>query len=268
MKKISLFVLLFALCASGAPIRSMIGANGSELVSDGSSATAADYIQDGLICIWDGIENAGWGVHSDNPSDWADLVSGYDATPVGSPEFGDSFVVTRTGSYFSLQTSIGSEVIRDNITCEIVFKPNEGSTESNQGLIGIGTTNSRLLWCWFGARPMDVSCSLVWCHRQFVSSGICRVWNDQGPFLSGINSTSFVVAEGIGNCFLNGIGVYITRDVPSGQRKVLGTSYIGRIPGLSAFDGKIYCIRIYNRALEDDEIFTNYLVDRERFGRR
>ena len=25
--------------------------------------TARDYVQDGLVAMWDGIENAGWGVH-------------------------------------------------------------------------------------------------------------------------------------------------------------------------------------------------------------
>ena len=45
-----------------------------------SGYTAKDYVQDGLIAMWDGIENAGWGVHDPNATVWKDLVGGYDLT--------------------------------------------------------------------------------------------------------------------------------------------------------------------------------------------
>ena len=34
--------------------------------------TAKDYVQDGLIAMWDGVENAGWGVHDPNATVWKD----------------------------------------------------------------------------------------------------------------------------------------------------------------------------------------------------
>lgn len=40
--------------------------------------TAKDYVQDGLVAMWDGIENAGWGVHDSNATVWKDLVSEVD----------------------------------------------------------------------------------------------------------------------------------------------------------------------------------------------
>ena len=47
--------------------------------------TARDYVQDGLIAMWDGIENAGWGQHEDSPIVWKDLTnSGYDFTHLDS----------------------------------------------------------------------------------------------------------------------------------------------------------------------------------------
>ena len=36
--------------------------------------TAKSYVQDGLIAMWDGIENAGWGVHDMNATMWKDLT--------------------------------------------------------------------------------------------------------------------------------------------------------------------------------------------------
>ena len=41
--------------------------------------SAKDYITDGLIAMWDGIENIGYGKHSYDASVWYDLVGGYNA---------------------------------------------------------------------------------------------------------------------------------------------------------------------------------------------
>ena len=42
--------------------------------------TAKDYVQDGLIAMWDGIENAGWGTHDASATTWKDLVGNRDWT--------------------------------------------------------------------------------------------------------------------------------------------------------------------------------------------
>ena len=47
--------------------------------------TARDYVQDGLVAMWDGIENAGWGVHDPNATVWKNLVGTEDM------EFNQSF---------------------------------------------------------------------------------------------------------------------------------------------------------------------------------
>lgn len=36
--------------------------------------SARSYVNDGLIAMWDGIENAGWGVHDAAPTAWTDLI--------------------------------------------------------------------------------------------------------------------------------------------------------------------------------------------------
>ena len=69
----ALVACLFGICIAS-PVRSMIGADGTEK-SDEWNPTAADYIQDGLVAMWDGIENAGYGIHDDNATTWKDLVS-------------------------------------------------------------------------------------------------------------------------------------------------------------------------------------------------
>lgn len=50
----------------------MLIARRNSMVVGGISAKS--YIQDGLVAMWDGIENAGWGMHNPNATVWKDLT--------------------------------------------------------------------------------------------------------------------------------------------------------------------------------------------------
>ena len=53
--------------------------------SGGGGIPASNYIQDGLIAMYDGIENAGAGQHSDSAITWKDLSgNGWDLTLASS----------------------------------------------------------------------------------------------------------------------------------------------------------------------------------------
>ena len=49
-----------------------------------SGPTARDYVQNGLIAMWDGIENSGWGVHDASATTWKDLAGGVEASASAS----------------------------------------------------------------------------------------------------------------------------------------------------------------------------------------
>ena len=38
--------------------------------------STSNYVQDGLVACWDGIENAGKGVHDSEATVWTDIVGG------------------------------------------------------------------------------------------------------------------------------------------------------------------------------------------------
>jgi hypothetical protein len=42
--------------------------------------TARDYVQSGLVAMWDGIENAGWETHNSAAITWKDLIGNRDWT--------------------------------------------------------------------------------------------------------------------------------------------------------------------------------------------
>ena len=83
MRKTLVQTLLAAFCAilAHTPLEGggvmLIGMRNAMLAGAGLSAKS--YIQDGLVAMWDGIENAGWGVHDPNATVWKDLSgNGYD----------------------------------------------------------------------------------------------------------------------------------------------------------------------------------------------
>ena len=43
-------------------------------VLNASAFSTSSYVQDGLIACWDGIENAGAGVHNPTTTVWKDVV--------------------------------------------------------------------------------------------------------------------------------------------------------------------------------------------------
>ena len=79
MKRV--FLLLSICCCVvcfGSPVKSMLGVEGTEIYSEETSFSASDYVQDGLVAMWDGIENAGWGLHDDMITCPFELVSEQD----------------------------------------------------------------------------------------------------------------------------------------------------------------------------------------------
>jgi hypothetical protein len=55
--------------------------------------SAKDYIQDGLVAMWDGIENAGWGEHDPYAAEIADLSgNGHTLKFSGTYTIGEDYI--------------------------------------------------------------------------------------------------------------------------------------------------------------------------------
>lgn len=227
-----------------------------------SGYTAKDYVKDGLIAMWDGIENAGWGVHDPNATVWKDLIGNLDATAINSPIFGDNHTDTSNG-YWSLPSSIREIVETQRLTAEAVFRPSTSSAANidNQGIVGIG--DKRSLWLFFGNPPLSNTTTLNWQVRQ---SNFVRVWYDRGVFGTDVHSSSIVIDNSVCNAYLDSTLCTITPDVAAGSSTSTIGFYIGRIYGYHRFFGKTYSVRLYSRALAAEEIAHNYAIDMARFN--
>ena len=268
-KKITILATL-AICtmALAQPVRSMLGIDRTESANDDfpENPTAADYIQDGLVALWDGIENVGYGQHSDTLSSWVDLTGNGNNMPVGNSTILEDAVVFDNGRYNAF---FGTRAITPQI--EVVLVPNL-TANYNQNVIspyGCGPyarfiiikRSNRLLiplaysnYMNWGCRCADIT------DYDGIPVAVSILWG----YCSNANNSR-------NNAYINGI-----EDVTILESAILsgydyctdnGKMHIGFEGSLTNYRTKtVKCIRLYNRELTPKEVRYNYLIDKIRFG--
>ena len=206
--------------------------------------SAKSYVQNGLVAQWDGIENAGYGRHQAQRSEWVDLKGGKSFSLTKSASFtDDALVCDGTGYAGIMKGSIPSSKI---VTAEIVFEI--VATHGNSCLFSTGDHKGFYERC-FGV----------------VSGGTTLVFSDHviGKVAKGRHSCHLNFSNG--EFYING-----ARGVSSGKGTLDAMPargdgfYIGGFKN-SAIVCKIHSIRFYDRNLTDEEIKRNYQIDKERF---
>ena len=205
--------------------------------------TARDYIQDGLIAMWDGIENAGWGVHNPNATEWKDLVGDNDITLVGGV-FGDTALICNGTQY-------GGH--NDNVVNAVQIEL-------------VANTKQQKRRCWIASTGQSLSSK----YSGFVGwydRGLCFGLYDTARSLTLGTAISYSFAVNSNRTFENNALVAtesgksdLTPKAARGICVVVG----GQMNNPLKCD--IHCLRIYSRALTDEEIAHNYKIDKERFN--
>ena len=205
--------------------------------------TSGSYIQRGLAQQWDGIDNAGRGVHDSSATTWKNLVSGgLDLTVKPSGRWADNALAC-------LGTGIAAQNEANHLyyeTLEIVFRNRKAGTSAMvfSGGSGIGR------FCALGANYT------MWHYRHssrdFTNADIDPVsltWVSSQNVYSDGSPMQFEIVEDTWNAGTDTIQV--------GDR-MAGTSY--------PFTGDIYAIRTYySTQLTAYEIAYNAKVDDARF---
>ena len=206
--------------------------------------TARDYVQDGLIAMWDGIENAGWGLHDPNATEWKQLMTSstdYDlVVPADKAVFTQDSLVTSVENA-SLMTKKSRYF---NGFLEAVVKAQSGfygywvGLENPQGLSSYdGNDGPRVT---LGALSYVGYTCIYEPGKRF---NVCGNLEYKDPRLM---------------C-LNGKTVDEKKSVPylASDKKWFGGAPIGT---------EICCVRIYDRDLSLLEITHNYSIDKSRFN--
>ena len=230
----------------------IIGARtGAWAKSGGGVPTARDYVQDGLVAMWDGIENAGWGKHSNAAP--VDLVNGVKLTAIGSPVITDTTFDTPNGAYYyaDIKKDFRDAVVAKRFTFESVMSCVRAS---NNGIFSIG---DRGIWI-YASQNYNISTVNVLSvnynqsiNPKYIDDGVFRisVVGDTAPKVI-IGTTEYSGYYGTLTSFSE------TRCYIGGMNNVSALS-----PALKSFRN----IRLYSRALTADEIDANYAIDKARF---
>ena len=226
---------------------------------------AKDYVQSGLVAMWDGIENAGWGVHNPNATEWKDLTgNGYDMTIHAGSTIGDDYIANAT----QWVAGIGASKSIPFTACEAVFLFREGKTF----MVCIGLASDRNNYTYIqanGATRIGVS------QRGYNTNnyaGFDAPESIVGTRCSVSVNYSFGRYFGAKEVYLNSDPVTIAfgNVYPynnAGNAFAVGGRYqSGTNPSTLQTGANVCNIRLYSRTLTAEEIEHNYKIDKERFN--
>ena len=209
--------------------------------------TAKDYVQNGLVAMWDGIENAGWGVHDASATTWKNLAGNdYNLDVVNGATFGDDHIICNQTNK-PVATSSQHIPSVNNVFVEFVFDKTTTATYAfalytslNYGIIAFKQNGVVFASNGGTSRSIDLG------GNTFTGS-ISFDYNTVKKYKNGQEVESGSYNESWGG---------IQDNIAVGGR--LNSSS-------SVFRGKIYAIRIYSRALTAEEVARNYAIDKARF---
>lgn len=227
--------------------------------------TAKSYVQEGLVALYDGDENAGWGHHYASTNKWTDLVSGWNLTFPSGILWAENHA-TSAAKITGRTTAKTTAAFGNSMTVN-----NEGTFEYCMKLKSIDQMTPKY---------SNASGQGIQFYVRYLS-GVMRIRNENGA-MNG--SGSFFWNTGMPANALN----TMTFNMKSGQKCGLylngvfrenSTNNCNFAKNLLIYQGGTwplnleigggdanYCIRIYNRMLSAAEIAANHAIDVARFN--
>lgn len=227
----------------------------------GRTYTAKDYNQNGLVAVFDGIENAGYGIHDPNAVNWANLANrDYDAIGSGLGQWDDKCWTNESdGTAFHIGSIVAQTMDTRIFTVEMVAY----TTRTDQEFAILANYDG------YNGIVFDVNYSNRATWTRYFNA--YNTWAASGMFPKGVPVYCAWTIDHVASqivCYRNG-NLYTrsssNKTYSLGNRDTaLGGDFNGNRPTL-AFKGGIHAVRIYSRFLSANEIRKNYNVDRQRF---
>lgn len=257
------------------------------LMSGGAGALSAkSYVQDGLVCLWDGIENVGYGVHDGAATGWVDLVGGL-TIPLCRDAFftGDSLQILVSDDWASASSPDGNycSVVPNNMVPQDLkdaFATTESTTVESVWRIANKETNPN-------DNPEKIGFVLDPTESPFTSMGYLRYGNPHYITFNPTGHTGYVPQEDetvvqsavfVNNGESVGYIDGVQKAKRSGEKyntRIFSSIYRPLVLGRGSYYGYrksnfrhiiVHSIRLYNRALTPSEVAANYAIDAARFG--
>lgn len=226
--------------------------------------TTLDYVQDGLIAHWDGIDNVARGAHDPDTTVWTDLIGGKNWTLRSNATVGEN-ALTFSGTKLALANSttmthedslaiFGSDGEK---TVEIVLMPNGDNvsycllqTPTGCG-VGFYAYNNYFSFSHMGSddcmawssSDKNIFSTISVGYRDLAVKAICR---------DGVNAAR-ATTRGYVACANGAVSSATSMATLGGQNNANG------------FKAVVYALRVYNRLLTAEEMAQNAAVDQARF---
>lgn len=211
--------------------------------------TARDYVQNGLVALWDGIENAGWGVHDSSTTTWKDLIGSLDITLKNAQIFDDHV-------YFS-KNACGLAQFNLQFGCiEAVLSKSVNTSEQSKDAVIVS------MYSQYSGYGINAPLGKVTDTYDSGSAPYVSITNGE-LFSVTLNKNGATTTEIAKNGVIGSDGT-----VASGSRYASGHNAInGGGDGLARLSDLWFrCLRVYSRNLTAAEIAANYAIDKERFN--
>ena len=240
--------------APAAVVRSMIAGRQMVINDGGGGLSAKSYVQDGLVTMWDGIENAGWGQHDPNATVWKDLVGDVDFNLTSAGTFSSNHLYCSGSAVAATATpQFNPSFAESVIYCEDTF--------SNM--------TSEEIAIRFSGQGGRVQKEIGFCPRYNSGIIIGRVSPVVYNFADINKTNQYSINYANNSLIVNGSYVESKTDytgtMPGYNHAVMGIGANDQ-SNQYRFRGGVYCVRLYSRALTADEIAANYAVDVARFN--
>jgi hypothetical protein len=248
-KRNTAMALLALVCAAWAPL---------------CAEATDDYIQDGLVACWDGVENAGRLTHESDTTNWVDVVGGrifrMNKATVrdNAMYFGGAKVsnVYPQGFLNADDTAATFGQIKSG-TLEIVLRAEKNAIQTalqaSPGMLVLSDANSTTIWTANAATFTWTGALFNWYNATNTLSILYHPYS---------KSPAVAVSD---EMYANGEATSRT----SGKSWYFATASVTRLGNChdmnKPFKGSIFCIRLYSKQLSQAEIAANRAVDVKRF---
>ena len=258
------------------PVRTCVRDGGSVIATpkskwDAATRTPDDYVQDGLIAMWDGEWNAGRGKHDPNATVWVDLTgNGYDLyakSETNTYEWSANSLVRKPSAVTWRTRNLSTEEMD-------LFKVITHEVHAKKELLS-GLSDSRefvgAIWsgiAWYSGNSIQV-------HR-FTTEPRLTISNVDG--VTGKEQHTYSLLSNV-DCDIMQWTMFVDADKRTKNSSAWSSAGYPVKPSLwvgmyedkgskQSQDGNttLYCIRVYNRELTAEEVAHNYAVDKARFG--
>ena len=250
----------------GSPIKSMVGAKGVMSSIEGGKGFDNPYVTDGLIAMWDGEWNSGFGIHSSDINDFIDLATGERAL-VGY-EYGWSTSIPEERAWTVEENGIRSNMCSANANVGVAVPFPTGYLR-RYTVEFVRTIHSRTS---LGIRSVIIG---SYPNINYIGTIGILLWNDEGGLVAwysgisisglleplGLSTISYVDDSSVRKMIVQG------SDMKTSYGGMFGVGNNTHISfASSGEDCTLHHFRIYNRDLTEEEMAKNAAIDKERFG--